>query len=93
MPGISAQLLNANGRVTTHNCVRLEIRRLRRPDRWVGYMSGIYPIYRCTETDSERIFGCMPLGTARCRLKALYPGIPLVYTDSPERQADSGLAA
>ena len=78
----TAVLLNAHGRFTLHTCVRLEIIRLE-PGRGplTGHLAGIYPIYQCVETESERIFGCLQLDLEPWELDELFPEIVLECGD------------
>ena len=81
MPGrLTATLANARSQVTKHVCVRLE-KRGRGPNR------SIYPIYRCTETGTTRVFGCLPCSTPKRHLCELYPGIKLVIANPPTLEA------
>ena len=77
---LTAKLLNAKGQVTKHTCVRLE-KRGRGPNR------SIYPIYRCAETGSTRVFGCLRCSTPKRHLHELYPGIKLVIANPPTLEA------
>ena len=71
----TAKLLNAAGRVTLHQCIRLVVQPVaRKTDTFVGQKEGIYPVYECLETGAERIFGCLHLETPRADLWALFPG-------------------
>lgn len=89
----TAKLLNGKGRVTLHECVRLEVRRLPRQSL-VGWRRGIYPIYRCVSTGSERIFGCLDLRVGARQLAVLFPGVTLEDADDPRLdQADDEQAA
>ena len=86
-------LLNHRGRVTLHECVRLEVRRLPR-QALAGWLRGIYPIYQCVSTGSERIFGCLALRTSTHQLARLFPGVPLEDADNSSLdQADAEQAA
>ena len=77
---LTAQLMNARGRVTKHSCVRLE-KRGRGPER------SIYPIYRCSENGSDRDYGYLPGSSPKRTLRKLFPGIKLVIVDSPTTAA------
>lgn len=62
MPGpTEAKLLNARGRVTLHVFSHLNSRRL-----------GMYPIFLCTETGSQRAFGCIRHGTPKRDLERFF---------------------
>ena len=78
MPRFTAMLLNERGRVTLHECVRLEVRRRPRPDAVIGRMTGVYPIYQCTETYGERIYGCLALSV---RWENAFPGVHVEEAD------------
>ena len=73
----TARLLNAHGRVTLHQCVRLEV-------RGTGYAKSIYPVYRCTATGTERDYGCLRAGTSTAQLGKLFPDVELVYAEHIE---------
>lgn len=76
----TAKLVNAHGRVTLHQCIRLEM-------RGEGQLKGIYPIYRCTETREERVYGCLRGGTNTFWLDRLFPDIELIRAE-PEATTD-----
>ena len=84
----TAKLLNDQDRVTLHQCVRLEMRRLPRNGTGPGCRPGIYPIYQCSETASERIFGCLRLDLGERELARFFPGVSLCRSDEP----DNGVA-
>ena len=78
----TAKLINTHGKCTRHTCVRLEIIRVEREDGLLaGHLPGIYPIYQCTETETERIFGCLQLDLEPWELDDLFPGIVLECGD------------
>ena len=83
----TAKLLNAYGRVTEHQCIRLEIQRFRDPDVLVGRFPGVYPIYWCTESGTERIYGCYDLRFYPEELELMYPGVPVIEHE-PDAQQD-----
>lgn len=76
----TAQLMNAHERVTLHQCIRLEMRS-------TPGDKGIYPIYRCTETRAERVFGCLRACTGDQWLKLMFPDVELVH--APDQRAIS----
>ena len=78
----TAKLVNAHGRVTLHQCIRLEM-------RGEGQNKGIYPIYRCTETGIDRVFGCLRAVTNTYWLDQLFPDIELIRAE-PEPEAQTG---
>lgn len=78
MSRFTAKLLNEYGRVTLHECVRLEIRNKRRRNTLAGRMAGVYPIYQCTETHAERIYGCLTPGS---EWQSLFPGVSVEEAD------------
>lgn len=77
----TANLPNPSGHITRHTCMRLEI-------RGEGKDKSIYPIYRCSETAAERVFGYLPSSTPKRHLRKLYPGVELVAAHSAV--ADNG---
>lgn len=86
----TAKLFNAHGRVTLHTCVRLEMRRIPRHDGpGAGSLPGIYPIFQCSETGSERIFGCLSLALGASQLGRLYPGAVIECIDDFDDDLDT----
>ena len=65
-----ALLVNDRGHASWHQCIRLEM--LETEDG-----RGIFAIFRCSETDEERVFGCLDGDTPLAEIGKLYPGVPL----------------
>ena len=75
----TAKLLNVVGRVTLHRCIRLDVQPVpRKTGTVVGRSKGIYPIYECPQTGTERIYGCLRLKIPRDELQLLFPRVPVV---------------
>lgn len=77
---LTAWLPNSNGQVTLHECVRL-----------VDRECAIYPIFQCTRTLAERIYGCLSPDITATELAQLFPAVELETLDDdqlPESSMD-----
>lgn len=79
----SAWLLNDLGHVTEHVLVRLDLCRH-------GKRRGIYPIYRCPDSNAERQFGLLHAGTKPEDVEFLFPSVPIVFLEEGTASGGGG---
>ena len=78
-PTLTAWLPNSNKQATLHECVRLEVRVV---DRELA----IYPVFQCTRTLVERIYGCLSPDITASELTQLFPGVELEELDADQQR-------